>query len=202
MRRLIPTLAATLLGLVLGVGAGLGTVWTGANAWVRDLKAQRAEAARPVKPERPWDFWTVEMEALATELKAQREAGKARAALLDERESRLKADAAELEKVRQQIDALKREIAQRVTEVSTEEIKNLKALSATYRSLSPAAAVGILAEMDQQTVVKLLSLMKPTETAAIFEEMGRSSDPAIVKRAATLSEGLRLLNSSRAGVSP
>jgi hypothetical protein len=56
--------------------------------------------------------------------------------------------------------------------------------------------------MDQQTVVKLLSLMKPNETAAIFEEMGRSNDPTIVKRAASLSEGLRLLNATRAGVAP
>jgi flagellar motility protein MotE (MotC chaperone) len=112
------------------------------------------------------------------------------------------ADAAELEKVRQRLESLRKEIAQRVTEVSAEEVKNLKALSATYRSLSPPAAVGILAEMDQQTVVKLLSLMKPNETAAIFEEMGRSNDPAIVKRAASLSEGLRLLNATRAGVTP
>lgn len=202
MKRLIPTLGTVLLGIVLGVGAGLGTVWSATNAWVRELRAQRAEAARPVRPERPWDFWTVELETLASDLKSQREAVQARAVLLDERESRLKADAAELDKVRQQIEALKREIAQRVTEVSAEEVKNLKALSATYRSLSPAAAVGILAEMDQQTVVKLLSLMKPTETATIFEEMGRSSDPAIVKRAAILSERLRLLNSSRAGATP
>ena len=202
MKRLIPTLGTVLLGIVLGVGAGLGTVWSATNAWVRELRAQRAEAARPVRPERPWDFWTVELETLASDLKSQREAVQARAVLLDERESRLKADAAELDKVRQQIEALKREIAQRVTEVSAEEVKNLQALSATYRSLSPAAAVGILAEMDQQTVVKLLSLMKPTETAAIFEEMGRSSDPAIVKRAAILSERLRLLNSSRAGATP
>jgi hypothetical protein len=56
--------------------------------------------------------------------------------------------------------------------------------------------------MDQRTVVKLLSMMKPSETAAIFEEMGRSSDPAIVRRAASLSESLRLLNATRAGSSP
>jgi len=155
-----------------------------------------------VRPERPWDFWTVEIESLAAELKAQREALSVRAAALDERESRLTADAAELEKVRQRVESLRKEIAQRVTEVSAEEVKNLKALSATYRSLSPPAAVGILAEMDPQTVVKLLSLMKPNETAAIFEEMGRSNDPKIVKRVASLSEGLRLLNATRSGVTP
>lgn len=202
MKFSFPTIGVVMLGLVLGVGAGLGTVWSAAKTLVHELRAQRAAAAKPARPERPWDFWTVEIESLATELKAQREALTVRAAALDERESRLAADAAELEKVRQQLDALRKEIAQRVTEVSAEEVKNLKALSATYRSLSPTAAVGILAEMDPQTVVKLLSLMKPTETAAIFEEMGRSSDPAIVKRAASLSEKLRLLNSTHAGVTP
>lgn len=202
MKSLLPTLGIVLLGLVLGVGAGLGTVWTAAKSLVQELRVQREEASRPVRPERPWDFWTVEIESLAAELKAQREALSVRAAALDERESRLAADAAELEKVRQRLESLRKEIAQRVTEVSAEEVKNLKALSATYRSLSPPAAVGILAEMDQQTVVKLLSLMKPNETAAIFEEMGRSNDPTIVKRAASLSEGLRLLNATRAGVTP
>lgn len=202
MKALFPSLGIVMLGLVLGVGAGLGTVWTAAKALVQELRIQREEASKPVRPERPWDFWTLEIESLAAELKAQREALNARAVALDERESRLAADAVELEKVRQQLDALRKEISQRVTEVSAEEVKNLKALSATYRSLSPPAAVGILAEMDPQTVVKLLSLMKPTETAAIFEEMGRSSDPAIVKRAASLSERLRLLNATRAGATP
>lgn len=190
------------LGLLLGVGVGLGTVWTASQALLRDLRAQQEERSRPVRPERPWDFWTLEIEALAAELKAQRDKLQARSLALDERESRLAAERKELEKVRDQVEALRREIDQRVTEVSAEEARNLKVLSATYRSLSPAAAVGIFAEMDQRTVVKLLSMMKPTETAAIFEEMGRASDPAIVRRAASLSESLRLLNATRAGSSP
>jgi hypothetical protein len=32
--------------------------------------------------------------------------------------------------------------------------------------------------------------------------MGRSNDPKIVKRVASLSEGLRLLNATRSGVTP
>jgi flagellar motility protein MotE (MotC chaperone) len=202
MKALSRPIVIVLLGLLLGVGVGLGTVWTASKALVRDLRAQQEERSRPVRPERPWDFWTVEIEALAAELKAQREKLQARSLALDERESRLGAERKELEKVRDQVEALRREIDQRVTEVSAEESRNLKVLSATYRSLSPAAAVGIFAEMDQRTVVKLLSMMKPSETAAIFEEMGRSSDPAIVRRAASLSESLRLLNATRAGSSP
>jgi flagellar motility protein MotE (MotC chaperone) len=202
MKTFLSSLGVVLLGVVLGAGVALGTLSVAAKSFVQELRVQREEASRPVRPERPWDFWTVEIESLAAELKAQREALKVRSVALDERESRLAADAAELEKVRQRLESLRKEIAQRVTEVSAEEVKNLKALSATYRSLSPPAAVGILAEMDQQTVVKLLSLMKPNETAAIFEEMGRSNDPTIVKRAASLSEGLRLLNATRAGVAP
>lgn len=202
MKALSRPIVIIVLGLLLGVGVGLGTVWTASKALVRDLRAQQEEKSRPVRPERPWDFWTVEIEALAAELKAQREKLQARSLALDERESRLGAERKELEKVRDQVEALRREIDQRVTEVSAEESRNLKVLSATYRSLSPGAAVGIFAEMDQRTVVKLLSMMKPSETAAIFEEMGRSSDPAIVRRAASLSESLRLLNATRAGSSP
>jgi len=68
-------------------------------------------------------------------------------------------------------------------------------LANTYAKLTPAAAVAIFGEMDDLTVTKLLSLMKPETTTAILEEFNRNpTDPKIgVKRAAELSQRLRLL---------
>ena len=53
--------------------------------------------------------------------------------------------------------------------------------------------------MDDVTVVKILSLMKSDSVAPIFEEMSRSStaDPALARRAAALSEKLRLVRTAR-----
>jgi hypothetical protein len=55
-----------------------------------------------------------------------------------------------------------------------------------------------MSQIEQQTSGMEIN----ASTAAIFEEMGRSNDPKIVKRVASLSEGLRLLNATRAGVTP
>ena len=61
--------------------------------------------------------------------------------------------------------------------------------------LTPKAAVTIFREMDDTMVVKLLALMKPDVVGAIFEEISKqsASDPALAKRAAQLSERLRLI---------
>jgi hypothetical protein len=53
--------------------------------------------------------------------------------------------------------------------------------------------------MDDGTVVKILSLMKSDSVAPIFEEMSRAAgaDPSFARRAATLSEKLRLVRTAR-----
>ena len=57
--------------------------------------------------------------------------------------------------------------------------------------------VAILREMDDTTVVKLLSLMKSDAVGPIFEEMTKTSSPegTLARRAAVLSEKLRLMKS-------
>jgi len=74
-------------------------------------------------------------------------------------------------------------------------MKNLKSLSQTYSNLTPKAAVAIFTEMDDTTVVKILSLMKADVVGPIFEEMSKdkSEKNNQAQRAATLSERLRLM---------
>ena len=80
---------------------------------------------------------------------------------------RIAAEAKELDVLRQQIEALRGEIAERITEVQTQELKNLKTLSTTYSKVSAPAAVAIFNEMDVPSVTKILSLMKVDLTSAI-----------------------------------
>ncbi len=188
--RLFPLVA----GLLLGCATGLGWFWIQAGPLAEQRRLRLAAATKTVRPEKPWDFWTPEMENLARELRDSRAAVTQRETAVTQRETRLAAENQELDKVRRQIEALRAEISSRITEVQAQEVTNLKTLAGTYSLLSPKAAVTIFAQMDDPTVAKLLSMMKPEIAAALLEELSRTpgENNANAKRAADLSQRLRL----------
>ncbi len=192
------------LGIFLGVGAGVGSFWTAAKHLVAAAKTAQTTAHAPAEPEAPWDFWTIEMEALAQELKDAKDALKGREESIAQREERLAAERVELARQRQQIEQMRQQLSGRLLEITAEEMKNLKPLAATYSSLTPKAVLTIFKEMDDTTVVKLLSMMKTDVVAPLFEEMSKqaASDPSVAKRAAVLSEKLRLIKSTKTAGGP
>jgi flagellar motility protein MotE (MotC chaperone) len=193
MKLLSNPLVFVALGLLLGVGTGVGVFWHEAKALAVAVRRQQAKAAEPVRPEKPWDFWTLEIENLASELKDHKASLAAREQAVTLREERLAADLRELAKTRQQIETLRAEVAGSMVEFNADETKNLKALAKTYSELTPKAAVGILQKMEETTAVKLLHLMKSDVVSAVLQEMGSSPDPEAAKRAAQLTERLRLV---------
>lgn len=197
MKMLSNPLVLVVLGLLLGVGAGLGVFWHEAVALAVQVHAEKVAEAEPVRPEKPWDFWTLEIENLATELKEQKETLKAREQTVTAREERLAADLRELEKTRQQIDTLRKEVVGKMTEFDAEESKNLKSLAKTYSELSPKAAVGIFNQMEETTAVKILYLMKSDVVSPILQEMGTSTDVSLAKRAAQITDRLRLVKANK-----
>ena len=141
-----------------------------------------------------WYFKTEEIDKYVDELKE-------RESTLDEREASLKNLEAHLAVEREELEKLKTEIERRHKSLSDEimivrknEINNLRTLANSYSSISPTAAVAIFEEMDDALVVKIISLMKPDVVALILEELAKNgaNDPASIKRAAQLSEELRL----------
>jgi flagellar motility protein MotE (MotC chaperone) len=188
-----------LLGLLSGLSVGLFWFWRAADAVYATVIARHAAQVEARKPAAPWGFWTIEMENVASELKEERARVKEQADQLTQREARLATERQELEKVRAQIEGLRREVATKVVEIESGEAKNLRTLAQTYTSLTPRAAVTIFRDMDDVTVVKILSLMKSESVAPIFEEMSRASaaDPSLARRAATLSEKLRLVRTAQ-----
>ena len=197
MNKLANPIVVILLGLIFGVGTTMGVLMQ-ASSKLLEGAAEAAKARRPVQttePEKHWDFWTTEIENLANDLKEERALLKQRSEQLDQREARMQLELQELEKTRQQIEAMRTAIDQRLSEVTAGEATNLKKLAQTYSVLTPKAAVTIFREMDDTMVVKLLALMKPDVVGAIFEEISKqsASDPALAKRAAQLSERLRLI---------
>ncbi len=195
MSRLLKTILLVLLGLLLGTGTTSYVLWKTTSLYADKLVAERAAAEAAKKPDKPWDFWTVAIENLSNDLKAERAQVKKKEDELDQREARLNVEEQELTKTRRQIEAMRTAIDQRLVEVGLGEQANLKKLAQSYSTLSPKAAVAIFRDMSDRTVVKLLSIMKPDVVGAIFEEMSRESavDPNLAKRAASITDQLRLV---------
>ena len=192
---------AAILAVVLGLVTSLGWLWRASQEIIASIPVPEPEAVPEIEKARGWDFWTTEIEVLSAELKQEKARLAQRAADLDARASRLDAEEQELATVRADLDAVRKEIDARVIAISADEAKNLRSLAATYSALTPRAAVQIVSELDDATVVKILALMKPDVIGPIFEEMSRMTgeDGPLARRAAELSEKLRLVKPLKAG---
>ena len=204
--KLINPVTVTALSIVLSVGLGAAMSWRVMEPLL--VKAANAAAAKLPTAEtselrqKGWDFWTIEIENLSHELKEERERLKLQAEKLEQRVARVAAEEKEFVKMRADLEGMRKQIADRIIEIKGDETKNIKTLAQTYTTLTPKGAAAILREMDDATAVKILAIMKPEVVGPIFEEMSRdsSADSPMAKRAATLSEKLRLMKAPRPGV--
>lgn len=200
MTRILNPVVTGMLGFILSVAVGLSVSWRTLSALVDQAIVARAHKTPTELQKKGWDFWTIEMENLSSELKEDRLRLNKRADELRAREDRVIAGEKELAKARADIDAMRKEISERVIEMSADEAVNLRKLSQTYANLSPRAVVAIIREMDDNTAVKIMALMKPDVVGPIFEEMSKNagSDGApLARRAAILSEKLRLVKAAK-----
>lgn len=189
MKRWIPAL------LALAIHAGITTVLVVGAIPMPDLTLLPPETT--ALPPRLWSFKTEAVDGLIVELKTEREKLESeRKGLVTER-SQLAAERAEIEKVRAEIQSLRDEIGERIVEIETSELQNLKTLSQTYSAMNPPAVVAIFREMEENMAVKILALMKADRVGPILGEMTKSPDKAgedsMAKRAARISDKLRLL---------
>jgi len=206
MKKLANPVVAAVLAVILGMGTGLFTFYRASQVALAHAISlvPHKDIVGEEQRERGWNFWTIEIENLANELKGEKERLKKQSDTLDHREAQLAAERQELNKVRAEIEGLRAEIATKVTEINADELKNIRTLAQTYTNLTPAAAVSIIKEMDDGMVVKILSMMKPDVVAPIFEAMSRTATPegTMARRAATLSDRLRLMKSTKTASNP
>jgi flagellar motility protein MotE (MotC chaperone) len=206
MSKLANPIVAAVLAVVLGMGTGLFTFWRAAQvALDHAIKlVPHKDVVGEEQRERGWNFWTIEIENLANELKGERERIKKQSDSIEHREAQLAAERQELNKVRAEIEGLRAEIATKVTEINADELKNIRTLAQTYTNMTPPAAVAIIKEMDDGMVVKILSMMKPDVVAPIFEQMSHTPGPegTLARRAAILSDRIRLMKSTKTASTP
>lgn len=187
-----------ILGILLGVGTqSVVLLWraTGIEIKPPEVVAPHASIDRI-----PWSFLTPAIDELQAELQSRLEVIGAREEELDDYALRLKAERAEIEKLKRDMELMRTELTNVFSEIHVSEQKNLKTLASTYSNLTPTAALAIFQEMDDDTVVKILAFMKPDPVGQILEEMARTKDGegTLAGRAADLSNKLRLLRQATA----
>src|SRR5690606_30351703 len=159
-----------------GFAAFVGLVlYVGVTAWLWPMP-QRIEPPtigskiRPV-PAPSWEYVNPEVDQLVAELQSARTALRDRERDLNELAARLEAERVELHSVTQNVHRLQLELDQTFLRVREEEMANLKKLGRVYAKMSPEGAAGILKELEEATVVKIMLFMKENETAPILESL-------------------------------
>ncbi|MGC3991902.1 MAG: hypothetical protein QM796_19845 [Chthoniobacteraceae bacterium] len=184
------------LGVLLGVGTSAFLVMKSLNGIVAAKPAAAKSTEQYVQfAPRDWTMRSNEFEKLAKDLQDEKEALETRRKELDEYSERLVNERKEIEKVRVQVDEMRKLVTDNLPKLDASEKVNIKSLAKTYSTMAPADAVAVLREMDDSTIVKILSVMKADVVGAIFQEMARTKDgdATLATRAAHLSDQLRLL---------
>lgn len=200
MNFLSSPMGLAVLGALLHFGT-LTAVLMPALALLQPPPPPEEAPGKTLLPERMWSFKTQAVDEMIAELKKTR-------AKLDQEakdaailKTQIASERAELEKVQKGIVAMREELEKRIVEVQEPELKNLKTLANTYSTMKPPAAVAILREMDENTVVKMLSLMKADQVGPILGEMPKANDrpgeETMARRAARISDKLRLIKSAK-----
>jgi hypothetical protein len=143
-------------------------------------------------PTPSWEFSNPELDQLLLDLREESLSLAKRHRQLDELAARLQLEQSELTNLVLTIEQLQRNFDSNVIRFTSEETVNLKKLAKLYTSMDPASAAIVLQELEDDGVVKVLSLMKEIDTAAILQILAGKGETE-VRRVAALSERLRLV---------
>lgn len=141
-----------------------------------------------------WSFRTQGIDSLVDELEKAKLRLKLREDELGVMQGQVQMEMEELKKMRVNIEKMRAELSQYITEVKEGEAKNLKQLAATYADMPPDSVVEIFSQMDDGLIVKILTYMKPDVIGALFDVMSKQGNTPqeSAKRVAALTEKLRL----------
>jgi flagellar motility protein MotE (MotC chaperone) len=182
-------LQAPITAMLLGGVAFLLTMF----ALIQKPLIESSKPRELTEEEKRVDFWQrhdPEVDQLLQEITKEKELLAKRATELKELETRLAAERAELNQVTQRVAQVQQEFDQTIVRIKEEETPNLKKLAKLYMSMSAEGASAIFRELDDQVVVKLLTVMKEDQSAPLLEAMTRQGEEQ-AKRAASLAEALR-----------
>ncbi|HTH47186.1 MAG TPA: hypothetical protein VMB21_06720 [Candidatus Limnocylindria bacterium] len=194
-----------MLASILGALLYLGTTFWKLSAITPRRAPEPVEKAKtivkkhdaPNVPKLVWDPQNPEVEQLVKELREEKEALAKRESGLNELASRLQVERQEIDRVAQNVQRMQTDFEKSLTKVKGDEVGNLKKLAKMYSNMTPDGAAKIFRELDDDSVGKILLLMKEAEAAAMLEAMAKQGEPE-ARRAAALSERLRVSSNAAA----
>jgi flagellar motility protein MotE (MotC chaperone) len=194
MKKLLKYWYIIVLALVLSLSAALGLIFMRQDAWM----PVEEEEKDPVNLEegdsesfREWRFRANELESLQLKLDA-------RAADLDAREKsfaslqgQIESERAELIRIRKSLEELRDSIEKNYITIEAQELSNIQRLALIYSEVKPDAAIKVFEALDDEEIVKILSLMSTESSARVLGEMGASDNPKLLQRASRITSDLR-----------
>ena len=191
MKILKSPLVASILGLVLYI-VTTAMVWKPAprqdTSESGETNADIVARAKGVVPS--WEYQNPDVDMMIEELKKEKAALDKREKDLNALAERLQAERMEINVVTQSVFQMQKEFDSTVARVTAEEALNIKKLAKTYAAMSPEGAAVIMKELDDNTLVKILAVLKDSESAPIIELLGKQSE-TLAKRMALITDRLR-----------
>jgi flagellar motility protein MotE (MotC chaperone) len=187
MKILKSSLVASIVGLIL-YAVVTAVFWKAPAAVIEGEPAEDPMLARAKSPS--WEFYNPEADALINELKLEKETLVKREKELNDLADRLQTERLELNIVTQAIHQLQSQFEATIVRLNAEESVNIKKLARTYAAMAPEGAAPIMKELEENTLTKILAVMKETESAPILEAMSKLG-PEEARRVAKVTERLR-----------
>ena len=156
-----------------------------------ELADQLAEQTPGAKPKQVFDPRDAEADSLIKELQREKASINSRERELREWEARLRSEQMELSVVTQRVSQIRLDLDKEITRVKEDEAVNVKRLAKMYGAMDPVAAANIFLQMDETSLVKIMMVMKDSETSTVLDALGKQGEVG-AKRAASLSERLRI----------
>jgi flagellar motility protein MotE (MotC chaperone) len=179
---------AALLGTLLFLGT-MALSWTSISLPTPKPPTETGPTPRSASLTENASF--VELDQLIADLQQQKAALAEREKQLREWEDRLQSEIAEINQITQRVYQAQRLIEGLLLNVETNEPPNLRRLAKTYAAMAPETAAGILRQLEDVAIAKILVFMKEEEMARLLEAFSQLGAPE-AKRAAEISERLRL----------
>jgi flagellar motility protein MotE (MotC chaperone) len=155
------------------------------------LPARQRPSDLPNSTGPSWDFNNPEADLLISELKVEKKSVQQREQQLNDLATRLNTERAEVGQVIQSVRQLQGDFDKAVLRVKDEETGNLKKLAKVYAAMAPETAASVLAQLENEAIVKIMLYLKDGDTAAILEAMAKKGDTE-ARRTAQISEQIRL----------
>lgn len=134
-----------------------------------------------------WKFKNPEFNQWIAQIKNERDAMALKEQQLDELQQRIEAERQEIMTVTQTVSQLQAEFDKNVIRFKSQETENVRRQAKLISSMSPEGAAAMVAEMNDNDVVRILFVMKADEASQLLDTLAKMGQ---AKRAATLTEKL------------